>query len=111
MRSLRRWIGPQRGDSGLEKSYARRHLREVRPSTSKRMWLSSDRDQPSPMDTAKRPRSVKVQERACRPLSRSGLAMFASPQAFILHHRERLAVLVSSALFLAGALPLLWTIA
>jgi hypothetical protein len=36
--------------------------------------------------------------------------MFASPHAFVLHHRERLAVLVSSALFLAGALPLLWTI-
>lgn len=38
------------------------------------------------------------------------LAMFASPHAFVLHHRERLAVLVSSALFLAGALPLFWAV-
>jgi hypothetical protein len=36
--------------------------------------------------------------------------MFASPHAFVLYHRERLAVLLSSALFLAGALPLLWAI-
>jgi hypothetical protein len=36
--------------------------------------------------------------------------MFASSRAFILHHRERLAVLVSSALFLTGALPLVWAI-
>jgi hypothetical protein len=92
------------------KGYARRRLREVRLSTSKRMWLGSDRDQPSPVDGTNRPRSVKVQERAWSPLSRSGLAMFASPHAFVLHHREPLAVLVSSTLFLAGALPLLWTI-
>jgi hypothetical protein len=37
-------------------------------------------------------------------------AMFASPHAFVLHHRERLAVLLSSALFLAGALPLFWAV-
>jgi hypothetical protein len=36
--------------------------------------------------------------------------MFVRPHAFVLHHRERLAVLVSSALFLAGALPLFWAI-
>jgi hypothetical protein len=41
---------------------------------------------------------------------RSGSLMFASPHAFVLHHRERLAVLLSSALFLAGALPLFWAI-
>ena len=32
--------------------------------------------------------------------------MFARPHAFALYHRERLAVLLSSAPFLAGALPL-----
>jgi hypothetical protein len=37
--------------------------------------------------------------------------MFANPHAFVRHHRERLAVLLSSALFLAGALPLFWAIA
>ena len=37
-------------------------------------------------------------------------AMFASPHAFVRYHRERLAVLVSSLMFLAGALPLLWAI-
>jgi|GEM_PF-1333030 len=42
---------------------------------------------------------------------RSGLAMFASAHVFVLYHRERLAVLLSSALFLAGALPLFWAIA
>ena len=42
---------------------------------------------------------------------RCGLAMFASPHAYIHYHRERFAVLVSSALFLAGALPLFWAIA
>ncbi|SDO28984.1 hypothetical protein SAMN05216360_11897 [Methylobacterium phyllostachyos] len=42
---------------------------------------------------------------------RSGLAMLATSHAFVLHHRERLAVLLSSALFLAGALPLFWAIA
>lgn len=36
--------------------------------------------------------------------------MFARPHVFALHHRERLAVLLSSALFLAGALPLLWAV-
>jgi hypothetical protein len=36
--------------------------------------------------------------------------MFVSPRAFVLYHRERLAVLLSSALFLAGALPLVWAI-
>jgi hypothetical protein len=34
--------------------------------------------------------------------------MFTSPHAFVLHHRECLAVLLSSALFLVGALPLFW---
>lgn len=43
--------------------YARPGLRRVRPSTSKRMWLGSDRDRPSIVDSAKRPRSVKVQGR------------------------------------------------
>jgi hypothetical protein len=32
--------------------------------------------------------------------------MRASPHAFVPYHRERLAVLLSSALFLASALPL-----
>ena len=41
---------------------------------------------------------------------RSGLAMFASPHAFVHYHRERVAVLLSSALFLVGALPLFWAI-
>ena len=36
--------------------------------------------------------------------------MFASPQSFVHYHRERLAVLLSSALFLMGALPLFWAI-
>ena len=36
--------------------------------------------------------------------------MFTNPHAFVLYHRERLAVLLSSALFLAGALPLFWAI-
>ncbi|MGH1571832.1 hypothetical protein ACRAWG_15540 [Methylobacterium sp. P31] len=45
-----------------------------------------------------------------RALSIQHLTMFASPHAFVLYHRERLAVLVSSALFLAGALPLFWVI-
>jgi len=36
--------------------------------------------------------------------------MFAQPHALILRHRERAAVLISSALFLAGALPLFWAI-
>ena len=36
--------------------------------------------------------------------------MFARPHAFALYHRERLAVLLSSALFLAGALPLVWAV-
>jgi len=36
--------------------------------------------------------------------------MFARPHAFALYHRERLAVLLSSALFLAGAIPLLWAV-
>lgn len=36
--------------------------------------------------------------------------MFAQPHALILRHRERVAVLISSALFLAGALPLFWAI-
>jgi hypothetical protein len=36
--------------------------------------------------------------------------MFARPHAFALYHRERLAVLLSSAVFLAGALPLLWAV-
>jgi hypothetical protein len=38
----------------------------------------------------------------------SGFAMFANPHAFVLQHRERLAVLLSSALFLVAALPLFW---
>jgi hypothetical protein len=45
-----------------------------------------------------------------RSFLRSGLSMFASPHAFVLCHRERIAVLLSSALFLAGALPLFWAI-
>ncbi|MGU3664937.1 hypothetical protein ACLBX9_12190 [Methylobacterium sp. A49B] len=45
-----------------------------------------------------------------RLLLRPGSAMLAIPHAFVLYHRERLAVLVSSALFLAGALPLFWAI-
>ena len=45
-----------------------------------------------------------------RRFLRSDLAMFASPHAFVRYHRERLAVLFSSALFLAGALPLFWAI-
>ena len=36
--------------------------------------------------------------------------MFARPHAFALYHRERFAVLLSSALFLAGAIPLLWAV-
>jgi len=36
--------------------------------------------------------------------------MFASHHAFVHHHRERIAVLLSSALFLVGALPLFWAI-
>ena len=36
--------------------------------------------------------------------------MFARSRAFVLDHRERLAVLVSSALFLVGALPLFWAV-
>jgi len=36
--------------------------------------------------------------------------MFAQPHALLLRHRERVAVLISSALFLAGALPLFWAI-
>jgi hypothetical protein len=36
--------------------------------------------------------------------------MFALPRALLLRHRERAAVLISSALFLAGALPLFWAI-
>ncbi|MBE7248986.1 MAG: hypothetical protein INR63_28920 [Actinomycetospora chiangmaiensis] len=39
-----------------------------------------------------------------------GRALFARSRAVILEHRERLAVLVSSALFLAGALPLFWAV-
>ena len=35
-----------------------------------------------------------------------GRLMFARPHAFALYHRERLTVLLSSALFLAGALAL-----
>ncbi len=34
--------------------------------------------------------------------------MFALPHAFVLYHRERAAVLLSSAVFLAAALPLFW---
>ncbi len=52
-------------NTALREGYARRRLREVRLSTSKRMWLGSDRDPPSSVDSAKCPRSVKVQERAC----------------------------------------------
>jgi hypothetical protein len=36
--------------------------------------------------------------------------MLAFPHALLLRHREGAAVLVSSALFLIGALPLLWAI-
>ena len=36
--------------------------------------------------------------------------MFAFPHALLLRHREGAAVLVSYALFLAGALPLFWAI-
>lgn len=46
-----------------------------------------------------------------RLLLRPGSAMLASPHAFVLYHRERLAVLLSSTLFLAAALPLFWAIA
>ena len=38
------------------------------------------------------------------------VGMLAIPYAFVLYHRERLAVFLSSALFLAGALPLFWAI-
>lgn len=38
------------------------------------------------------------------------LLMFARPHAFALYHRERFAVLLSSAIFLAGAVPLLWAV-
>ncbi|MCJ2100108.1 MULTISPECIES: hypothetical protein [Methylobacterium] len=41
---------------------------------------------------------------------RSGPVMFANRRAFVCRHRERFAVLLSSALFLAGALPLVWAI-
>jgi hypothetical protein len=36
--------------------------------------------------------------------------MLARPHALILRHRERVAVLISSALFMAGALPLFWAL-
>lgn len=36
--------------------------------------------------------------------------MFALPHTLILHQREGAAVLISSALFLAGALPLYWAV-
>ena len=36
--------------------------------------------------------------------------MFAFPHALLLRHREGAAVLVSYALFLAGALPLFWAL-
>ncbi|MCJ2134085.1 hypothetical protein MKK69_08410 [Methylobacterium sp. J-026] len=45
-----------------------------------------------------------------RCLLRSDIAIFASYHAFIHIHSERFAVLLSSALFLAGALQLFWAI-
>ena len=83
----------------------------MRLGTYSSLWLSGDTRGQQPVDDAQCLRSVKVQERMWVVLQRSGLAMFASPRAFVLYHRERLAVLLSSALFLAGALPLFWAIA
>jgi uncharacterized membrane protein len=38
------------------------------------------------------------------------IAMLTLPQAFVHRHREEVAVLVSSAMFLAGAIVIVWMV-
>lgn len=111
VRSLRRWIGLLRGrkqpPGGDRPGAASARCAGAHPAlcgsavtrVADRLWTTSDASDWS------RFRSEREVLPPIRPRP-----MFASPRAFILHHRERLAVLVSSALFLTGALPLVWAI-